>query len=238
MATPVSVIREGNPTILTSVTGLVVWRQLGDLVNASTALGLHRQADTGRTTSFIAETKKRLITVIMNIDKGSSLLTGRPPTLNYRYTRFSWPFDLSEEVLMEGGEALQQAIDALDENGWNTEGEIYSSTATRAHGTLSPLLNEVLELSLGDPAGCTGEQIKSVFSILVFISVLTSSIDTLWIACSGFTLHGPPPCISDLRSCLLQTVPTTVSKFLDFLTLQIMVLIHLSQYSGDDCAFD
>jgi hypothetical protein len=175
VATPVSVIRKGNPTILTSVTGLVVWRQLGDLVNASTALGLHRQADTGRTTSFIAETKKRLITVIMNIDKGSSLLTGRPPTLNYRYTRFSWPFDLSEEVLMEGGEALQQAIDALDENGWNTEGEIYSSTATRAHGTLSPLLNEVLELSLGDPAGCTGEQIKSAFSILVFIFVLISA---------------------------------------------------------------
>ena len=152
----------------------------------------------------------------MNIDKGSSLLTGRPPTLNYRYTRFSWPFDLSEEVLIQGGEALQQAIDALDENGWNTEGEIYSSTATRAHGTLSPLLNEVLELSLGDPAGCTGEQIKSVFSILVFISVLTSSIDTLWIAYSRFTLHGPPPCISDLRSCLLRTVPTTVSTFLDF----------------------
>jgi hypothetical protein len=129
---------------------------------------------------------------------------------------------------MEGGEALQQAIDALDENGWNTEGEIYSSTATRAHGTLSPLLNEVLELSLGDPAGCTGEQIKSVFLISVFISVLTSSIDTLWIAYSRFTLHGPPPFISDLRSCLLRTVPTTVSIFLDFLTLQIMVLIHLS----------
>jgi hypothetical protein len=139
---------------------------------------------------------------------------------------------------MEGGESLQQAIDALDENGWNTEGEIYSSTATRAHGTLSPLLNEVLELSLGDPAGCTGEQIQSVFSILIFISVLTSSIDTLWIAYSRFTLHGPPPCISDLRSCLLRTVPTTVSIFLDFLALQIVVLIHLSQYSGDDCAFD
>lgn len=141
--------------------GLVVWRQLGDLVSSTTALGLHRQLETaGRPISFMSEIKKRLFTVIFNIDKGSALLTGRPPALSYRYCRLKLPLDLSEDVLMRGGEYIQRAVEQLDENGWNREGAIYPATSARAHGSLSPILNEVLELSLGDPENCTGEQIK------------------------------------------------------------------------------
>ena len=138
--------------------GLVVWRQLGDLVNATTALGLHRQPEAGVT--FLSETKRSLFTVIFSIDKGSSLLTGRPPSLNNRYIRIKLPLDLDQELLIQGGEALHRAIADLDENGWNTRGQVYAATVTRAHGMLSPVLNEVLELSLGDPDGCTGDQLK------------------------------------------------------------------------------
>jgi hypothetical protein len=110
----------------------------------------------------MSESKKRLFTVIFNIDKGSALLTGRPPALSYRYCRLKLPLDLSEEVLMRGGEHIQRAVEQLDENGWNREGVIYPATSARAHGQLSPILNEVLELSLGDPENCTGEQIKYI----------------------------------------------------------------------------
>ena len=104
--------------------------------------------------------KRRIFTVVFNIDKGSSLLTGRPPALSYRYTRFKFPLDLSEEVVMQGGEELRKAVALLDENGWNTEGKLYATTVTRAHGLLAIVLNEVLELSLGDPAECTNIRIK------------------------------------------------------------------------------
>ncbi|CZT10242.1 hypothetical protein WAI453_009350 [Rhynchosporium graminicola] len=147
-------------TVLSGDASLVVWRQLGDLVSSSTALGLHRQIDTGRPPSYISETKKRLFTSIFCFDKGSALLTGRPPALSYRYTRFELPLDLSEEVLIQGGEVLQEAVAKLDENGWNQEGQIYSTTATRAHGMFSQVLNEVLELSLGDKDICTAENIN------------------------------------------------------------------------------
>lgn len=136
---------------------------MGDLIASTTALGLHRQADEGPVT-YMSEMKKRLFTVIFNIDKGSALLTGRPPGLSYRYCRLKLPLDLSEEVLMQGGSAILRAIEQLDENGWNREGTIHPSTLTRAHGQLSPILNEVLELSLGDPENCTRDQIKYITS--------------------------------------------------------------------------
>ncbi|KAL5316827.1 hypothetical protein ACEPPN_015878 [Leptodophora sp. 'Broadleaf-Isolate-01'] len=147
-------------TVLSGDASLVVWRQLGDLVSSSTALGLHRQIDTGRPPSYLSETKKRLFTVVFCFDKGSALLTGRPPALSYRYTRFELPLDLSEEVLVQGGEVLQEAVANLDENGWNKDGQIYNTTATRAHGMLAQVLNEVLELSLGDKDVCTAEKIS------------------------------------------------------------------------------
>jgi hypothetical protein len=104
--------------------------------------------------------------VVFNIDKGSSLLTGQPPALSYRYTRFKFPLDLSEDVVQKGGKELEDAIARLDPNGWNVDGEIYPATTCRAQGMIGIVLNEILELSLGDPAECTNERIKSVQSFL------------------------------------------------------------------------
>ena len=162
-----NVLRAMLPTLaskgnffLTFLLGLVVWRELGDLVSASTALGLHRQVDDGQRVTFISQAKKRLFTVIFNIDKGSSLLCGRPPALSYRYTKFKLPLDISEEAVMRGGAELQRAIQALDADGWNTEGQLYPATTTRAHGLLSIVLNEVLELSLGDAMDGTSDRTR------------------------------------------------------------------------------
>ncbi|KAF4635056.1 hypothetical protein G7Y89_g3055 [Cudoniella acicularis] len=153
-------------TVISGDTSLVVWRQLGDLVSSSTALGLHRQLDHNQQVSFLPEMKKRLFTVIFNIDKGSSLLTGRPPALSYRYTRFKHPLDLSDDAIMRGGDQLVEAVSRLDPNGWNTDGEIHSSTMIRAHGLLSIVLNEILELSLGDPAECSEDRIRYLLNRL------------------------------------------------------------------------
>lgn len=127
---------------------------------STTALGLHRQVDNGKPVTFMSESKKRLFTIVFSFDKGSALLTGRPPALSSRYCRLKLPLDLSEEVLVRGGEHIQRALEQLDENGWNTEGAIHAATHARANGQLSLILNEVLELSLGDPEQCTGDQIK------------------------------------------------------------------------------
>ncbi|KAG4024977.1 hypothetical protein MFRU_076g00240 [Monilinia fructicola] len=135
-------------TVIMGDTSLIVWRQIGDLVSMSTALGLHRQADNDGPVTFLSESKRRLFTIIFNIDKSSSHLTGRPPALSYRYTRFRFPLDIEDEVLTQGPEAIRIAADRLDANGWNQEGTFTNATYTRAHGYLAIITDEMLEVTL------------------------------------------------------------------------------------------
>lgn len=135
---------------------------MGDLVSASTALGLHREVESAGPISIVSELRRRLFAIVFNLDKGSSLLTGRPPALSYRYCRFKLPLDVSDEVIIEGGDALMKAIENIDENGWNKDGKLYPNTTTRAHSKLAIVLNEILELSLGELDENPNEQIKSV----------------------------------------------------------------------------
>ncbi|KAI9645623.1 hypothetical protein NHQ30_006365 [Ciborinia camelliae] len=135
-------------TVLMGDTSLIVWRQIGDLVSMSTALGLHRQPDNDGPITFLSESKRRLFTIIFNIDKGSSHLTGRPPALSYRYTRFRLPLDIEDEALTQGPEAIKLAANELDANGWNQAGRFTNATYTRAQGYLAIIIDEILEVSL------------------------------------------------------------------------------------------
>lgn len=99
----------------------MVWRQLGDLVFATTALGLHRQIDTeDKPVTFLSEMKRRMITSVLHFNLGSALLMGRPPALSHRSTKFGLLHAISDEALMQGGEKIQEAIARLDVNGWST----------------------------------------------------------------------------------------------------------------------
>ncbi|RDL35717.1 Uncharacterized protein BP5553_06329 [Venustampulla echinocandica] len=153
-------------TIISGDTSLVVWRQLGDLVSASTALGLHRQTDAKQPISFLTELRKRLFVKVFCFDKGAATLTGRPPALSYRYTRFQEPLDLSDDVITRGGEELAEAISKLDSNGWNTGGHIYRATVARTDLRLGIVLGEILELVLGHAQDCTEEQIRCLLERL------------------------------------------------------------------------
>ncbi len=129
-------------------------------MSANTALGLHRLTP-GQPITFISEMKKRMFNTTFFFDMGLSLLTGRPPSLSYRFSRLQLPLDVSDEVLMRGGEHLHRAIDALDSNGWNRGGNIYINTLIRTRTLLARILNEALELFLGEgPQDTTGDTIK------------------------------------------------------------------------------
>lgn len=131
---------------------------------ATTALGLHRQIDTeNQPVTFLSEMKKRLITSVLHFNLGSSLLMGRPPALSHRSTKFTLPYAISDEVLMQGGDKIQEAIARLDANGWDRNGELNQGTRTRARGMMSPILSEILDLYLGDKEECTVKRIKYVF---------------------------------------------------------------------------
>lgn len=74
---------------------------------------------------------------------------GRPPLMNYRFCTLASPLDLSDAVLVEGGEALTKAISELDTAGWNTSGARYRMTSGRLRFQLSVYREQTLEIALG-----------------------------------------------------------------------------------------
>lgn len=78
---------------------------------------------------------------------------GRPPVLDGRYSSTPLPLDLDDNVLLEGGALLSSAITSLDANGWNTDGQIYSTTILRARTMFSFIRGEILVLALGHVPG-------------------------------------------------------------------------------------
>ena len=87
------------------------------------------------------------------------MFTGRPPGLSHRYQSCPLPLDISDDVLIEGGEGLQRAISKLDNNGWNSEEKVYDSTICRLMGIYSIILDEVMEVFLGNQAQWSLERV-------------------------------------------------------------------------------
>ena len=74
---------------------------------------------------------------------------GRPPFINHRYCTLTPPLDLSDEILVIGGDVLAQAISELDSNGWNTAGVRNRITHTRMRFLLAVTREQALDLALG-----------------------------------------------------------------------------------------
>jgi len=88
------------------------------------------------------------------------MFTGRPPAWSHRYQSCPLPMDLSDEVLIEGGDRLQYEISQLDENGWNTKGEIYDSTVCRTMVITATFLDEIMELFIGNPSQWSMDRVR------------------------------------------------------------------------------
>ena len=81
------------------------------------------------------------------LDKCESLFNARPPMLSRHYCQCPLPLDLCEEDVYGGRERLAAAVARLDPNGWNTDGQILTTTWLRALAILSPIREGILELS-------------------------------------------------------------------------------------------
>jgi hypothetical protein len=142
--------------------GLSVWRLHHDLVAVASAIGLHcydpcnPHKDPGALTetwhltnpkdrgkvgvTLRTEIRKRLSASCFWSDKELAMFTGRPPAWSHRYHSCPLPYDVSDEALIEGGERLKQELSELDENGWNTKGEIHGKSTIMCYRSLPGLL--------------------------------------------------------------------------------------------------
>ncbi|CAG8981243.1 hypothetical protein HYALB_00003841 [Hymenoscyphus albidus] len=122
----------------------------GDMVTTAITAGLHRLPDYSNTKITTAsEYKRRLFSNVYYADKSDSSLNGIPPVLSRLYCDVKPCLDLSDEQLFLPQHEFANEISKLDTNGWNTEGEIHSITASRATWQFCVIREEILESALG-----------------------------------------------------------------------------------------
>ena len=69
--------------------------------------------------------------------------------INSNFCSRELPLDFEETHLALGGSDLQEALDKLDANGWNTEGRVGRTTWLRTSILCCRFREEILDLSLG-----------------------------------------------------------------------------------------
>lgn len=120
----------------------------GLLTTAYIEAGLHRLPEFVEVTPH-SEFRRTLSASGYYFEKSAALFKARPPALCRIYCSYHIPLDLTEDELYGSPEELATAVSQLDENGWNTCGNITTVTWVRAICMMTPIREEILEISLG-----------------------------------------------------------------------------------------
>lgn len=142
-----------------SFEGLSAWRLHNELIGTAVAYGLHCYQG-GATITAQSEMTKRLSGCIFWSDKELSMFTGRPPSLSHRYYSCPLPLDLNDDTLMAGGQLLEDEINSLDENGWNTQGRIFNATLCRMSVQHAFIQDDIMELFIGNQAQWSQQRLE------------------------------------------------------------------------------
>ncbi|RSL46172.1 hypothetical protein CEP54_013983 [Fusarium duplospermum] len=143
------------------------WESHSLAVSMMIFLGLHAQGGSKSQVqqekpSFCTEYKRRLFSYIFFADKFVVSFSGRPPLISRRYCSTALPLDLQDEDLMSDETTLAEAMKTLDERGWNTKKKVHSVTFMRARMLLSYVLDELVEIALGNDPNVTLEYLESI----------------------------------------------------------------------------
>ena len=113
-------------------------------------MGLHQGSPVDpETPFFLSELRKRIFITAYGHDKSVATFLGRPPRLSHRYCKMVPPLDLSDDQIFLEGSELDAALAELDENGWNTTGNLRRATWTRVWLQNCRIREDILEIALG-----------------------------------------------------------------------------------------
>ncbi|RYP55434.1 hypothetical protein DL769_010176 [Monosporascus sp. CRB-8-3] len=142
-----------NESMFTGDASLPTWRCNGEVLSLLTYLGFHDSRPTDPEIPYVptlsSEIKRRLFTYVLTTHMSTVSFTGRPPLLCRRYTTTPLPLDIKDEDLFSDEATLAKAVDYVDEKGWNTRGQLYSSTYIRARALIASIREEIFEVALG-----------------------------------------------------------------------------------------
>ncbi|KAF5002161.1 hypothetical protein FDECE_10706 [Fusarium decemcellulare] len=145
-------------SLITGDAGLACWRYHGDTVSLMTFLGLHAISEKPNyVPTLCSENKRRIAARIFTIDKVMVSFTGRPPLLGRRYFSTPLPLDIGDQDLLADTATTIRAVQALDKDGWNRNGNalLHSATLTRARLQIAVIKDEMLEIALENSSKIT-----------------------------------------------------------------------------------
>ncbi|KAF2031126.1 hypothetical protein EK21DRAFT_99886 [Setomelanomma holmii] len=194
-------------TMMCGYAGPPSWRRVGELSTQIYALGIHKESTSANVPTWLKETRRRIFCSSYNQDKSISTFLGRPIRISKRHADVSLPLDLSDEITVGDQAALNQAIQALDRDGWNTKGRWLRASWIRLRYTSLKFREEVLEFSLTKLDG------NARIQLLDISQRIRSSWDSL------------PRHLRYWKTCWDEGIPSTVCLML--------VIIHLTHWYSE-----
>ena len=234
-----------NPNILL---GYLAWRRLGDLVATIYAAGIHLDpGDSEYYPFFLQQWRRGCFISAFYMDKMMASFVGRPPLMNYRYCTLDLPLDLSDEDLMEGGEALSQAIAALGPFGWDPHGIQNRMSSLRLRFQLGISREKTLDIALA-PSPDTQNMLQTARYVLTTVvysginsdianwkSEIQKELQTVWEAAPAYLrydLHTDPEKQHGWISSIYPYLSYLYTSFL----LQRALIKHIN--TGQEALFD
>ncbi|KAG5808549.1 hypothetical protein H9Q74_002527 [Fusarium xylarioides] len=157
-------------------TSLPYWKFHAETVAMLTFSGLHdnRTKSSPHMSSVPIEIRRRIGCQVFVVDKFLATFIGRPPLLTRRFCSIKSPLDLEESALLSDRATFRSKSQLLDQNGWNTDGRIYSSSLLRVRMMIALARDEILEVVLAQ---------DGAYSIAEIMQLKTKQLD----------LHGQLP---------------------------------------------
>ncbi|KAL4778768.1 hypothetical protein BJX76DRAFT_365942 [Aspergillus varians] len=139
------------------------WHRLGELSSCVFELGLHRDGHKAEDMPiFLREIRRRLFASLYHVDKNIATFFGRPPHVSWRYSDSKPPLDISEDALVGDDQDLEQAMQELDSEGWNSNAMFRRASWYRVRCLNAGFREEILELSLRPVHAEAAEKLRDI----------------------------------------------------------------------------
>ncbi|PTU18014.1 hypothetical protein P175DRAFT_0345512 [Aspergillus ochraceoroseus IBT 24754] len=138
------------------------WQSHGNVTSLVFALGLHQYQPDPTVPFFLEEIRKRFMVAAYAMDKEIATFLGRPPRICARYCDLQVPLDISwDELASETGER-ERALQRLNSEGWNIDGDLEKGSQPRVMLLTSLIREKILEVSLSRETANFEERVNEI----------------------------------------------------------------------------